>query len=153
RLAVVSDGLTETIMTRDNEDEEFMPVIKSLYKSSVKPLGFAASDSNRIYALSNRRRDKLALVEIDLNTGKEVRILYQHTEVDLNAEGYSKQSGQIDFVEYDAQRPGRYSLHPKMKDVFSKIESQIPNYAIKLIGRDSLFKGFLIQASLDVDPG
>src|SRR5690606_12538868 len=73
RLGVVSDGLTETVIVRDREEDEFKPVLSSLYKSAVKPLGFAASNRNRIFALSNRNRDKLALVEIDLRTRSEER--------------------------------------------------------------------------------
>jgi len=153
RLAVVSDGLTETILVRDNEDEDFRPVISSMYKSSVQPMGFTSYNRNRIYALSNRKRDKLAMVEIDLNSGKEVRILYQHPEVDLNAEGYSKQSGQVEFVEFDAQLPGRDFFNTRMKDVFSKMSAQIPNYSLNIIGKDSVFSGFLVRASLDVDAG
>jgi len=153
RLGVVSDGLTETVIVRDREEDEFKPVLSSLYKSAVKPLGFAASNRNRIFALSNRNRDKLALVEIDLRTGKEVRILYQHPDVDLNSDGYSKQSGQMEYVEYDAQRREIHSFDSKIEDAFSKIQNLIPNYSLKLIGRDSLFNGFLVHASLDVDPG
>jgi len=153
RLAMVSDGLTETILFRDNEEEEFHPVINSIYRSRVQPLGFTVHNRNRIYALSNRKRDKLALVEIDLNTGKEIRILFQHPEVDLNTEGYSKQTGQMEFVEYDDQRPGRHFLNHRLEDVFLKINNKIPNCSIKMIGRDSVFSGFLIHASLDIDAG
>src|SRR5690606_24291098 len=129
RLAVQSDGLTETILIRDNEDEEFQPVINSIYKSRVEPLGFVSNNRNRIYALSNRKRDKLALVEIDLNSGKEVRIIFQHPEVDLSSKGYSKQKGEMEYVEFNAQLPGRNFFDSKLKDVFSKISSQIPNYS------------------------
>lgn len=153
RLGVVSDGLTETLLVRDNEDEEFKPVLSSLYKSTVKPLGFAAYSRHRIFALSNRNRDKLALVEIDLRTGKEVRILYQHPDVDLNGEGYSKQSGRMEYVEYDAERREIHSFDSKVKDAFSKVQRLIPEYSLKLISRDSLFNGFVIHASQDVDPG
>ena len=153
RLAVMSDGLTETILVRDNEEDEFQPVINSIYKSRVEPLGFVSSNRNRIYALSNRQRDKLALVEIDLNTGKEIRLIYQHPDVDLSPMGYSKQKGQMEYIEFNAQYPGRKFFNPELEDVFSKISNKIPHYTFDLIGRDSVFTGFLIRASLDVDPG
>src|SRR5690606_29622954 len=136
-----------------NEEDEFHPVINSIYKSRVEPLGFVSNNRNRIYALSNRKRDKLALVEIDLKSGKEIRIIFQHPEVDLNSKGYSKQKGQMEYVEFNAHLPGRKFFNSKLEDVFSKISSQIPNYSLDLIGRDSVFSGFLIRASLDVDPG
>lgn len=153
RLAVQSDGLTETILIRDHEGEEFRPVINTIYRSRVQPLGFASDNRDRIYALSNRNRDKQALVEIDLNTGKEIRIIYQHPDVDVNSKGYSKQKGRMEYVEYDAAVPGRKVFNPKLEEVFDNVSRQIPNYSLSLIGRDSLFSGFLFQASLDVDPG
>src|SRR5690606_27907417 len=83
----------------------------------------------------------------------EIRIIFQHPEVDLNSKGYSKQKGEMEYVEFNAQLPGRNFFDSKLKNVFSKISSQIPNYSLDLIGRDSVFSGFLIRASLDVDPG
>src|SRR5690606_19413356 len=136
-----------------NEQAEFRPVINNIYKTRIQPLGFTQYNRDRIYALSNQNRDKLALVEIDLNTGKEIKLLYQHPDVDLNAEGYSKQSGTMEFVEYDAQRPERHFIDPQLEDVFSKLSTRIPNYLIKIIARDSIYAGFLVKATLDTDAG
>jgi dipeptidyl aminopeptidase/acylaminoacyl peptidase len=153
RLAVVSDGRTETILTRQNEALDFQPIIKSSYRANVQPLGFTAHDRDRIYALSDLMRDKLALVEVDLKTGNEMEVLYEHPEVDLNTAGYSFQEGSMGFIEFDTQHPGRYFFDQKLKDVFLKINNKIPDYSLKLIARDSLFTGFIIHASLDIDAG
>jgi len=153
RLAVESDGLSETILVRNSEEEEFRPVINSIYRAIVQPLGFSAENRNRIFALSNRNRDKLALVEIDLATGSEVRILYQHPAVDLIAEGYSKQSGRMEFVEFDDQYPERHFFDRRTKEIFDKLSDHIPDNTLKIIARDSTFSGFLVRASHDVDPG
>lgn len=153
RLAVESDGLSETILVRNSEEEEFRPVINSIYRAIVQPLGFSADNRNRIFALSNRNRDKLALVEIDLATGKEIRILYQHPQVDLSAEGYSKQSGTMEFVEFDDPYPERHFFDRRTKGIFDKLSGHIPDNTLKVIGRDSTFSGFLVRASHDMDPG
>jgi len=153
RLAVVSDGRTETIMARDNEEADFHPIIKSSYRANVQPLGFTSNDRDRIYALSDLMRDKLALVEVDLNTGNEIRVLYEHPEVDLNSTNYSLQKGDMGFIEFDTQHPGRYFFDQKLKDVFLKISNQIPDYLLKLIARDSISTGFIVHASSDTDAG
>lgn len=153
RLAVVSDGRTETIMTRDNEESVFQPIIKSSYRANIQPLGFTHSNRDRIYALSDLMRDKLALVEIDLNTGTETQVLYEHPAVDLNTVGYSLEEGNMGFIGYDNLRPERHFFDQKLKDVFSKISNHIPDYSLKLIARDSVFTGFIVHASLDIDAG
>lgn len=153
RLAVESDGLSETILVRNSEQEDFRPVINSIYRASVQPLGFSSDDRNRIFALSNRNRDKLALVEIDLATGNEIRILYQHPEVDLSGEGYSKQSGRMEFVELDDEYPERHFFDSRTREIFEKLSDHIPGNTLKIIARDSTFSGFLVRASHDVDPG
>lgn len=153
RLAVVSDGRTETILVRDNEEADFHPIIKSSYRANVQPLGFTSHDRNRIYALSDLMRDKLALVEVDLSTGNETRVLYEHPKVDLNTTGYSLQEGDMGFIEFDTLRPDRHFFDQKLKDVFLKINNHIPDYSLKLIARDSVFSGFIVHASLDIDAG
>src|SRR5690606_28013745 len=153
RLAVESDGLSETILVRNSEEEEFRPVINSIYRASVQPLGFSSDDRNRIFALSNRNRDKLALVEIDMATGNEIRIQYQQPEVELSGKGYSKLSSRMEFVELDDEYPERNFFDSRTREIFEKLSDHIPGNTLKIIARDSTFSGFLVRASHDVDPG
>lgn len=153
RLAVASDGRTETVFARDNEEDDFKPVIKSSYRATVQPLGFTSEDRNRIYALSDLMRDKLALVEVSLNSGNEIKVLYEHPDVDLSTTGYSLQDGNMGFVEFDTQRPERHFFDRDLKEVFTSVSDKMPGYSLKLIARDSISSGFIIHASLDTDPG
>ncbi|PKD78563.1 S9 family peptidase, partial [Escherichia coli] len=64
RAAVTSDGLNTTLLYRDNEASAFRPLFTTDYRTSVCP-AFFTFDDKKFYALSNRGRDKLALVVID----------------------------------------------------------------------------------------
>ena len=64
RAAVTSDGLNTTLLYRDDEASEFRPLITTDYRTNVSP-SFFTFDDKKIYALSNRGRDKLSLVVID----------------------------------------------------------------------------------------
>lgn len=153
RVAVVSNGLQETILARESETDEFRQVINTRYKTRIVPLGFTRHDRNNIYALSNQNRDKLALVEFDLTTGEEVGVIYENPKYDLASQGYLKQTGEMGFVEYNGMRQERHFINPKLERIFDKLSTHIPHYSLDIIARDSTFTNFLIKAELDVDPG
>lgn len=153
RVAVVSNGLQETILARENEDDDFRQVINTRYKTRIIPLGFTKHDRNTIYALSNQNRDKLALVEFNLITGQEVDIIYENAKYDLSTQGYLKQTGEMGFAAYNGVREERHFIDPGLKKVFEKLSSHVPGYSLDIVARDSTFTNFLIKTELDVDPG
>ena len=153
KLAIASDGPNETILYRDEEQGDFTPIIKNNFRTSIKPLGFSSKTKNRIFALSNEKRDKKALVEIDVQTGKEVEILFSHEEVDLVDGAYSQDRGLIDYVTFNTHKPERHFLNKEMKGVFEKINKRLPGFMIDLNGNDSSLSKFLIRAYTDVNPG
>jgi hypothetical protein len=64
RVAFRSDGLLNVVMYRATEADEFKPIISTDYKTELSIVAFGA-DNHRLFALSNRGRDKKALVSID----------------------------------------------------------------------------------------
>lgn len=153
RVAVVSNGLQETILARASEEDEFQQIINTRYKTRIVPLGFTKSNRNRIYALSNQNRDKLALVEFDLISGRETEVIYENPRYDLNANGYSKQSGEMEFAEYNSSHVERHFINSDTEKIFEKLSAHVPNYSLEIIARDSTFTNFLVKTELDVDPG
>jgi hypothetical protein len=64
RVAVRSQGLDTITLYRPNESSEFKAIIATDYKTEVDPAFFTADDS-KLYMISNRGRDKKALVMVD----------------------------------------------------------------------------------------
>jgi dipeptidyl aminopeptidase/acylaminoacyl peptidase len=60
------------------------------YFDTVQPLGLAA-DKTQAWALSNRGRDKLALVKVSLETGVET-VFFEHSKVDVSGALMSRQT-------------------------------------------------------------
>ncbi len=75
RIAITSDGVNNTILYRDTEDEDFREVLTTSFKESVNPVLFTF-DNQMVYALSNIGRDKTALIQFDVANGKEEKILF-----------------------------------------------------------------------------
>lgn len=153
RVAVASDGHTETILYRQDEHSSFIPIIENNFRTSVKPLGLSSQKENRIYALSNVGRDKKALVSIDLLSGKEDSILFTHPDMDVSEGGYSVRKGAMDFVTYNAWKPEHHFFNTNIERVYSELSSRLDNYAIEITGKDDDFSKFLVRAYTDIDPG
>ncbi|MFO0125075.1 MAG: hypothetical protein ACK52R_02720, partial [Betaproteobacteria bacterium] len=61
RMGVANDGVNNVILYRDKETDAFKPLITTDFRTSVSPQFFDAQN-RRFHALSNRGRDKAALV-------------------------------------------------------------------------------------------
>jgi len=153
RLAVASDGVNETLLYRKSETDAFKEVINNNFKTTVKPISFIKDKPDHIYALSNMDRDKLALVEIDLDKGEEVKTLYVHPEVDVSSARYSEVSGNINYVEYHTQKPERFYFNKQVEKVYQKLRDRLANNWIQLVDFDQDEKRFILRAYADDDPG
>lgn len=153
KVAVASDGHTETILYRNSESEPFKPIVENNFRTAVHPLGFSSKNKNHLFALSNLARDKKALVEIDLLTGKEDSVLFIHQDIDVSKGGYSVKSGEMDFVIYNTWKPERYFFNKDIEKVYEEISKQLDGYIIDLEGRDDKLSKFLVWAYTDTDPG
>ena len=70
RVAGTSDGVNTSLLYRESEDDEFVPIVTTSFKETVTPL-FFTFDNRRLYVASNRGRDKSAIFEFDPATAKE----------------------------------------------------------------------------------
>lgn len=89
RAAIASDGLDTTLLYRDNENEAFRPILSTDFRTVVSP-EFFTFDNQKLYALSNRGRDCLALVIIDPAQPDLEELVFGAQNVDLDAAGYSR---------------------------------------------------------------
>jgi len=97
RLVTSSDGVNKTILYRPNDNTPFKPIIQSNFKTFVRPIAFTG-EKNYFYALSNINRDKMALVEINAEDGKEKRVIFACVNADIQDCDYSKNKHQIELV-------------------------------------------------------
>lgn len=101
RLATALDGVDQTILYRDTEDEEFRPILTTSFKETMSPVVFTP-DNAKLYALSNLGRDKDALVIFDPQTAKETETIYGNDKYDLGGVSYSRKHEKLMSVSYQA---------------------------------------------------
>ena len=93
---------------------------------TIRPLS-VNDQGNILHLLSNRGRDKIALMSLDMNTGKET-LLYEHAEVDVNFVHINTANQQPALVYTQPGYPQVDVLDPTYNEVIK---------AIKAIGGDA----------------
>ncbi len=152
RLAVVSDGVSETILYRGSEKETFKPVFTNNFKTSFRPIGFSP-EKDVLYALSNQGRDKMALVALDCRSGKEKKVIYSHPDVDVSEAGYSGRNKKLLFAEYNTWKNQRFYLDDSIKRFFENIDKLLPQTEIRITDRNLAEDKFIIRTFTDRTPG
>ncbi|MBL7842277.1 MAG: S9 family peptidase [Cyclobacteriaceae bacterium] len=127
RVALTTDGVNTSVLYRETENDKFKPVITTNFKETLSPL-FFTFDNKNLFCMSNLGRDKLVLVEYDPRTAKEVRVIYENPEVDIDGADYSRKRKVLTAVYYQTDKPKIHFLDAETEAIYKKINSQLPNY-------------------------
>jgi len=128
RLAIaIEDGVNNSILYRDTENEEFRNILTTNFKESVSP-EFFSFDNKLLYAISNLGRDKGAVVIFDPNTGKETEMLYENEDYDISNLSYSRKRKVITTASYTSWKRERHFFDKESKDLFARLSRDLGNY-------------------------
>ncbi|MCD0504344.1 alpha/beta hydrolase family protein [Bordetella petrii] len=152
RAAVTSDGLDTTLLYRDDEAAPFRPLITTDYRTTVSP-AFFTFDDRKFYALSNRGRDKLALVIIDPASPDTEELVYATDEVDLDAAGYSRKRRVLTLAAYQTDKPRRHYFDGETQALYRQLENLLPGYDLAIQGHNREEDTFIVAAYNDRTPG
>lgn len=125
----IVDGVNVQIQYRDTEEEEFTPVITTNFKESINP-AFFDFDNKYVYATSNLGRDKSAVVLFDIANGKELEVLYENDDYDVEGVYYSRKRKVITSASFTSWKRERYFFDEKTKDLFARLEKDLGEYEL-----------------------
>lgn len=131
RLIASTDGVNTTLLSRQDATQPFTPLLTTNFKETLLPLFFTFDNAN-IYALSNLGRDKSAVVEFDITTGKELRVLFEHDEVDVDDVRYSHKRKILTVASFVQWKRERFFFDDIMRSIYSDIEQQLQGYEVTL---------------------
>jgi dipeptidyl aminopeptidase/acylaminoacyl peptidase len=131
RVATTTDGVNTSILYRATEQNQFRTVLTTDFRTSVAPL-FFTFDNSALYVLSNRDRDKTALVILDLDTGSESEPLFEHPDVDLNGASYSRRRKVLTTASFTTWKSFRHFFDQQTRQLFEALEARLPGYEIAL---------------------
>lgn len=153
KLAKASDGVNEKILFRQDDAHEFKTIISNNFRNTVTPIAFTKTGGKLFYALSNLNRDKIALVEIDAATGKEVKVLYEQKTADITEVNYSRNKHRLDMVNWEEAKPEKFLMNADMKLIYSDLSKLLPGQEIRITDRDTSENRLLINTYTDCSPG
>ena len=152
RIAATSEGLNSLLKYRSGATGEFKTIVTTDYKSEVQPL-FFTFDDKKFYALSNRGRDKKALVIIDPAKPDAEEVVYQHPEVDLGGAGYSRLRKLLTQADYETAKTRHQFFDAATEALYQRIEAKLPGYEITLQSQTLNEDRFIVAAGNDRTPG
>jgi len=136
-----ADSFT-TLLTYDNVHDFFRPV-------------WFSPDNKNVYAYSNLGSDKIGLVEYDLDSNKEIRILFEDPDYDLFGDdeadfiAYSRKANRLAYAFYTTWKRTYHFFDGHYRAVMSKLEKSFGNHAIRLVSSNSSEDKFIVMVSSD----
>ena len=152
RLAKATDGVDETILYRANDNAPFKPNIKNKFKNKVEWWAFTGK-GNSFYALSNVGRDKIALVQINAETGKEEKIIYASKKADIQEVGYSEKNSQLEYVGWEEAKPHKFFFNAGANLIYKNLKNKLNGGVVRFVDRDTAEAKYIIYTSTDRNPG
>ena len=129
RVAVATDGLTDTLLYRPTEAEAFRPVAATNFKDTLEALFFTFDDRD-LYVSSNLGRDKQAIYRYDPEKGKMLDLIYENPEVDVNTLLRSKKRRIITGVSFFTDRRHYYFFDEERQRLQEELERRLPGYEV-----------------------
>jgi dipeptidyl aminopeptidase/acylaminoacyl peptidase len=152
RIALTSEGLNTSVLYRADEKSPFKAIVTTDYRTDLTPQFFSA-DGKKFYAVSNRGRDKRALVLIDPAHPEGEEKLFDHPEVDINSASWSRLRKTMTMADYQTAKTERKFFDAKTEAMFQRIGAKLAGYEINLQSVTKAEDKFIVAASNDRTPG
>ena len=152
RVAITTDGVNSSVLYRESEDQEFKTLLTTTFKESFSPL-FFTFDNKNLYVSSNIGRDKSAIVEYDITNNKEVKVLYENPDYDVNGLSYSRKRKVIEFANYTGWKQEYHFFDKETKDIYNDLTSKLPGKELFVTGINKNEDKLLVRTYSDKSLG
>lgn len=125
RVATTTDGVSTSILARDDEGSPWRTVATHGFRESAIPLLFTGDD-RALYVASNVGRDRRAVLEYDLAAGRETRLLLEHPDVDVGDLRESRLRRVPTLALVDTDRPSYVFLDAERERIQRAIDARLP---------------------------
>jgi dipeptidyl aminopeptidase/acylaminoacyl peptidase len=153
RIAIaVVDGINQSILFREKEEEAFKTILTTSFKETVSP-AFFTFDNKNLFMISNIDRDKTAIVEFNLNTGKEKKILYENPQYDVDQLTYSRARKVLTGARYSSWKRERHFFDKKWESEINDLKNKLGDIQFGIVSQDKAEDKKIVLASSDKSQG
>jgi dipeptidyl aminopeptidase/acylaminoacyl peptidase len=152
RLAVTTDGVNTSILFRDGESDPWATVATYSFKEYASPRLFTFDNGSLVVA-SNIGRDKTAICEYDLGSGREGRLIFEHPEVDVDAVIYSRKRKTLTGVVFRVDRLEYHFLDAERERIQKFIDERLPEGENAVISTSKDETRYVVHSGSDRDLG
>lgn len=153
RMATKTEGTDNVLFYRATDKERFKEIMRTRYRDSFNPL-FFTFDNKNLYASTNLNgRDKNAIVEWDIATGKELKEIYADPDYDVDGLAYSRKRNVLTMVTWTGEKSGRKILDPVTQALYDTLARPMKDYEYWVYGENDNEDKFMVWAGNDRMPG
>ncbi len=131
RIALTTDGVNTSLLYRDSEKDDFQVLITTSFKETFNPL-FFTFDNKNLYVASNIGRDKEAIYEYDVKNKENIRLLYEHPEVDVNTLMRSDKRKKITGTYYYTEKLHYHFFDEDREQLQTELEKRLPGIEVRV---------------------
>jgi len=148
RAATTTDGVNASLLYRDSAEQAWRTILTTTFRESFNPQ-FFTFDNRRLYGVSNLGRDKLAAIELDLDTGREVQVLAENSQVDISVLNYSRKRKVLTLAIFTNWKTERIFFDQPTQALYQELEGRLPGYEVVVISADDDETVFVVRTFSD----
>jgi dipeptidyl aminopeptidase/acylaminoacyl peptidase len=148
RVATTTDGVNTSLLYRKTDQDPWKPILTTNFKEAFDPQ-FFTFDNQNLYGVSNLGRDKSAVVEFDLGSGKETKILYENPEVDVSGLAYSRKRKVLTSAFYTTSKTERHFFDKQAEELYDTLEQKLPGYEVLVVSTNKNEDLFIVRTLSD----
>lgn len=153
RMAIaIVDGINASVLFRETEADEFKTVLTTSFKESMSPQ-FFTFDNKNVYASSNLGRDKSAIVEFDPRTGKEISVLYENPDYDVERLYYSRTRKVITAARYTSWKRERFFFDKETENMINTLKASIGDLSFEIVSTTKAEDKLIVRSYSDKSLG
>ncbi len=149
RIAFAGD-----MLYRRDEASAFKKVLELGPEDTFIPHYFTP-DNRRVYAYSSIDRDTIAIVEYDLESGREVRVLFEDPVYDAFGDDerdhfiYSRPKEGLLYALYTAERRKLHFFDDEAESIYGRLQSRFADYEIVFNSWTDDFSKIVVEVTSD----
>jgi dipeptidyl aminopeptidase/acylaminoacyl peptidase len=148
RAATTTDGVNTSLLYRKSESDPWKTVLTTNFKEAFTP-EFFTFDNQRLFGNSNRDRDKSAEVELDPETGKETKVIFEHPDVDVSSLSFSRKRKVLTEASYTTWRTEYHFFDAQSEQLFQDLKQKLPGVEVFVLSSNDDENVFVVRTISD----